>query len=364
MNSRQRVEAAFRHEQPDRTPIFEYVLLSPVADRVLGRPYEDFGGDAYAWARRAKEMGFDAALSAYARDRVDMAERLGHDMIYCVGNPPPSFVEGDLREPAYEPMDITADPVDIIRRRNERDEEALARPRSQDTLMIYPLLRREMERRELDLPLYAPAFRHGVWTDAALMQTMVLDPEVAHHHFRLMTQYSLRDIDCLAALGIDIIGIGGDFSGTRPLISPASYRKYIVPELKILSDRIHALGRWACNASDGDLWSVVDDFLISTGTDAYGEIDQGAGMDLGRLKARFGDRITFLGNMDCGVVLSFGTPEEIAARTVQCIREGWGGGGHIFTASNAIASSVPFENYMAMVNAYRAYFDMAPVIIP
>ena len=55
MTSRQRIDAAFSHLQPDRTPIFEYVLLSPVADAVLGRRYADFGGDYADWAAYAQE---------------------------------------------------------------------------------------------------------------------------------------------------------------------------------------------------------------------------------------------------------------------------------------------------------------------
>jgi len=37
MTSRERVEAALNHRTPDRTPMFEYVLLSPLADAFLGR---------------------------------------------------------------------------------------------------------------------------------------------------------------------------------------------------------------------------------------------------------------------------------------------------------------------------------------
>jgi len=46
MSSRERVEAAFAHRTPDRTPLFEYVLLPLVAARILGRPYVDYTGDA------------------------------------------------------------------------------------------------------------------------------------------------------------------------------------------------------------------------------------------------------------------------------------------------------------------------------
>ena len=82
------------------------------------------------------------------------------------------------------------------------------------------------------------------------------------------------------------------------------------------------------------------------------------GQHLGRLKRLYGDRTTLLGNMDCGNLLSFGTPDEVARATVECIDAGWGEGGHILTASNAITASVPVANYLAMVNAYRGRFGM------
>ena len=212
-----------------------------------------------------------------------------------------------------------------------------------------------MARRDLDLPVYAPAFYHGIWTDVDLMQTMLLAPEVAHEHFQLMTALALRHIKQLLLLDIDLIGIGGDFAGNRPIISPDAYHTFIMPELAKLSAAIHAGGKHACNASDGNLWPVIDDFLTGCGVDAYGEIDFGAGMDLRTLKEQFGAQITLIGNMDCGKVLSFSTPDEIARLTVECLEAGWGDGGHLFTASNAITASVPLKHYLAMVNAYRAF---------
>ena len=357
MTSRQRIDAAFSHLQPDRTPIFEYVLLSPVADAVLGRRYADFGGDYADWAAYAQEIGcYEAALRQYARDRIDLARKLGHDMIYCVPNPPESVM--DFRPQPLEIVPPAEDPVESVRRRNEQRREALSRSDSSNSCLIYQYLREEMERQGLDLPLYAPAFSHGIWTDVELMETMLLDPEVAHEHFAIATESCRRSISRLAAAGADMIGIGGDFAGNRPLISPAAYREFIAPELKGLSDQIHSLNCRAVNASDGDLWSVIDDFLLTSGVDAYGEIDFGAGMDLKKLKERFGQRITFFGNMDCGNILSFSSPETIQEQTIRCIEDGMGSGGHVFTASNAISASVPLSNYLAMVNAYRDYFRL------
>jgi hypothetical protein len=38
MTSRERIVAAFEHRDPDRTPIWEKLIKSPVSDEILGRP--------------------------------------------------------------------------------------------------------------------------------------------------------------------------------------------------------------------------------------------------------------------------------------------------------------------------------------
>ena len=151
-------------------------------------------------------------------------------------------------------------------------------------------------------------------------------------------------------------------AGNRPLISPESYRTFIAPELRTLSRRVHAAGRLTVNASDGNLWLVLDDFLFTTEVDGYLEIDLHAGMELPRLKSLCGNRITFLGNLDCGNTLSFGSPDEVRRHVRDCLAAGRGNGGHILCASNAITASVPYSNYIAAVAAYREFFDLPTTV--
>jgi len=352
MTSRERVISAFNHQEPDRTPIFEYVLLPPLASEILGRLYLDFGGEAEPWLDYAREIGWEKAVRQYAIDRVELAEKLKHDLIYAIPCPP---------LPSGNPLaqdELPDDPVARVRLRVPEDFSIITGP-SDQSLLVYMLIQEEMQRRGLVLPLLAPAYTHGIWTDTDLMETIALEPEVARMHFKTCTQYSLKCIEKYHNLGIEIVGIGGDFAGSRPLISPASYRDLIMPELKVLSDKARELGMLSVNASDGDLWLVIEDFLIGAGVDGYLEIDQFAGMDLAILKRRYGDKITLIGNMDCGNVLSFSSPESVRAKTKECLDAGRGSGGHIFSASNAITASVPYENYAAMVEAYWDYWDLA-----
>ena len=351
MTSRERIEAALRHREPDRTPIFEYVLQSPIADIVLGRPY---AADPAHGPRLIKEKGWEPAVRQCAVDIVELAVRLGHDMLYVIPNPPSAGgTDGNL--PQFE--EFSEDPVAALERRNEAEAKASPEP-PDETLLIYEYIREEMPKHEVDLPILAPAYVHGVWTDIELMQTMLLAPDVAHRHFDLATRRGMASIEKYLALGIEQIGVGGDFAGNRPLISPRAYREFIVPRVRRMSQRIHDGGAWAVNASDGDLWSVIDDFLLGCEVDAYLEIDKNAGMDMPRLKSEYGEKIVFYGNLDCGNMLSFSAPEDVQRETLECIEAGMGSGGHVLTASNAITSSVPLENYTAMLNTYRDYFGL------
>ena len=349
MTSRERIEAALNHIEPDRTPIFEYVLLSPLADELLGRPCS---GGSVSWEDLVRETSWEGAVKQTAIDRLDLAVLLGHDMM-CVG-PNPSPPRPD--DPPAGPREIPPkDPIEAMRWRNERSVP-ISPP--DDSLLIYTFLREEMQRRGIDLPILAPAYVHGVWTDVDLMQTMLLAPEVAHEHFSLATEKALLRIEKYLSHGIDQIGVGGDFAGTRLIISPQAYREFIVPEVRRLSRRIHEAGAYAINASDGDLWPVIDDFLFGCEVDGYLEIDEFAGMDMASLKSAHGDRITLYGNLDCGNMLSFDPPEVVRDKTIKCLEDGMGNGGHILCASNAIISSVPMANYMAMLNAYRDLFSL------
>jgi hypothetical protein len=355
------VERALRHQEPDRTPIFEYVLLPPLAERFLGRRSKDYAGDGAGWNAMAGEIGWEKAVRQYVADRLDVTELLGHDMLYVCPSPPPPDVirRGEAEQEERERRDPPPvdDPVAAIRRRVADAEERPSGPNPQ-SLLVYELLQHEMKRRGLDLPILAPAYAHGVWTDTDLMMCMAIDPETAHAHFRSATRRSLAHVEAYLRHGITQIGVGGDFAGNRTLISPADYHTFIMPEVRAVARRIHEAGCWAVNASDGDLWPVIDDFLLGCEVDGYLEIEMRAGMDMKRLKERFGSRITFYGNMDCGTILSFWPEEEVRRVTRESLRDGWGKGGHIFCTSNAITESVTLDRYLAMVAEYRSFFGL------
>jgi len=69
----------------------------------------------------------------------------------------------------------------------------------------------------------------------------------------------------------------------------------------------------------------------------------------------YGDKITVVGNIDCGEVLVNWSPNEIGQEVKRIINSVSPGGGHIFGSSNAIHGGIPIENFLAYIEAAKKY---------
>src|SRR5512137_936144 len=90
------------------------------------------------------------------------------------------------------------------------------------------------------------------------------------------------------------------------------------------------------------------------------EVDQAAGMTWPRLiEEGVAGRICIIGNLDARHTLCHGTPEQVRAEVIECLRYGQRfTGGHILHASHSVHEDVKVDNYVAAVNAYREFFGM------
>jgi len=93
--------------------------------------------------------------------------------------------------------------------------------------------------------------------------------------------------------------------------------------------------------------------IIDSGIDCLDPIDPQAGMDLGEVKTRYGQRVARKGNVDCAQLMTFGMPEEVVEATKEALRRGMPGGRFILSSSNSIHSAVKPENYAAMLQTLR-----------
>ena len=122
-------------------------------------------------------------------------------------------------------------------------------------------------------------------------------------------------------MGVDCIFDGEDLAGSGgPLFSPDDYTTFYASRFKNLSDVIHKNNMLYLRHTDGNIMQFADQFLLQSGFDGYQSIDPSAGMDLGLIKEKYGDKITLMGNVDCAEVLHLGTKEDVIRDTLRVIK--------------------------------------------
>ncbi len=188
-----------------------------------------------------------------------------------------------------------------------------------------------------------------------LLVDYIDDPDLAHTLAEMVNDYKIRLMRRAIREGADAIVSGDDYATAHGLMmSPAHFREFILPYLKRSIDAAHEMGVPYIKHTDGNIWSIMD-MMVEAGIDAIDPIEPLAGMDIGEVKARYGDRIAVIGNVDCSLVLTQGTREEVEEAVKETIAKASPGGGHILASSNSIHPAVKPENYLAMVEAARKY---------
>jgi len=151
---------------------------------------------------------------------------------------------------------------------------------------------------------------------------------------------------------------GTDF-GTQagPFISPKSYRELFMPFHKAVNEWIHRNTTWKSFIhSCGSVVALIPHFL-EAGFDILNPVQtSAAGMDPQVLKDRFGDRLTFWGGgVDTQKTLPFGTPQEINAEVAERMRIFGKNGGFVWNSIHNVQATIPQENLVALYQAIAQY---------
>ncbi len=374
MTPRERIISAFRGT-PDRTPLFEREVKSPSVREILGKPS---AVDDFPYKMEFLEAGdWEGLMEEMADDAVKVAEVCGFDMIRLGINIPrdyerPRRIGNSLweTESGYIKYLPESDMDMFIPKEKPDDEEENMRrwlleeefqePKfSDDQFEFFRRAKRKMGERGLDLAIMCSLYTFPVAVlPSYMLEWFLREPQLLAEYYRRQALWAMAMGKRLIEEGADVLGIGGDLASDKgPLISPACYREVLLPAVKMLSDYLHSLGALVIHASDGNLWPIIDDFILGAGVDGYEEIDKAAGMEIPLLKEKFGDRITLVGNVDCRWLLTQGKPEEVKQAVRRCLDEG-GGRRHILMTSNVIHRGVKPENFIAYIEAYREYYGL------
>ena len=95
---------------------------------------------------------------------------------------------------------------------------------------------------------------------------------------------------------------------------------------------------------------------MEAGIDGLNPIDPSAGMDIGLIKQKYGEKLILVGNVDGSRILPFGTPDEVREEVASVISKASPGGGHLIQCGcGELMPDVPLENALAYFDAVREF---------
>lgn len=180
------------------------------------------------------------------------------------------------------------------------------------------------------------------------------DPELLRDVFRRVADIQFRTFE--RALELPKIGamwMSDDMAyRTGLLCSPQILREHVFPVYRRMGDLCAERNVPFALHSDGDLTPILQD-IVDCGFRAIHPVEPQA-MDAWRVKAKWGDRLCLLGNIDVDL-LARGTPQQIAEAVRRNIDMLGRDGGYCVGSANSVTYYVPLANFVAMIETGLSY---------
>ncbi len=389
MNSHQRVAKVFAGEVPDRVPIGEFAIDFDTIEKIIGRP-------TYLRAKAKSKVAFwenrhDEVIESYTRDHIELHEKLGFDIINFpmatwaipapTEAPPPKQLNANTWEDregrVFKYSEITHDVVCVKDPLAEKtlytmDHEVLAEVEDVDRLLL-PDEPAGIDPRSweiLDTVIGHFAGRKFIIGPSGGEIGIVLQGGMEQGMMALITKrdfiesatkYLLEKQNRLDRKMIhpksDAIIWGADFAfNSGGFISPQMFRDLFFAANKARVDNVKEQhGKYVVKHCCGNVNQFLDLF-VELGYDCYQSIQQSAGMDLGDVKERIGDKMVLWGGVPVELIIG-GTMDEVRREVRTAMDKAKDNGRFILGTTHTIAVGSNYDNFMAMVDEYHQCCD-------
>ena len=374
MNSKERVRQTIAGKRADRVPLGFYAVDHDIIARVLGRPTlvrNKVEIQLAFWQGRRDEVA-----ESWKKDTVEFYRKIDCADIILPKEapllPPRSFVprmpkeiepdcwednEGRIFRADRHANDITCvyDPNPPREWRRE-DFENQPLPPPPDPSVFEAI---DFVQAELGTERYVAGTTGGITGlvlpdgyEAGLVR-YGLDPELVMIMGRAwVAQQNAMDAYCIRGNPPGVL-MEQDMAGSNgPLISPSMFAEMAAPFIaeRMAHVKAQAPGVQIIFHCCGNTIPIMEHF-IAAGVDCYQSLQTTAGMDVGLLKERYGGRLCFWGGVPVETLIA-GTPADVRRDVRAAMEKGAVGGGFILGPSHSVAKNTPYENFMAMLDAY------------
>jgi len=360
MTSKERMQMAMAHEEPDRVP-YMATFVPEVALALQQRHAAALAG-----------IGQDIELKYQGMTELDIL--FGHDMLlltygmstgYYRDTPAESYQDAwgiTWRKAPYATINGPGYYTEIVGHplADDRSLETYRPPNPDDEDMGYAEAIIARYGREkyicgiIDCSIFE-ALKYLRGMEQSLIDLME-NKDLAHHVMDMTVDYHLQLGLKLIDRGVDILWLADDYGAEHQMIfSPALFREMIKPKMGAMIDALRARKRDVKIAfhSDGYIEPIIDD-LIDVGVDLLNPI-QPESMDPAAIKARYGTRIALWGTVSTQSTLPFKGVIEVEQEVRERIRTCAPGGGFLLAPTHNIQLDTPFENIAAFYRAVEQY---------
>jgi len=351
MTSRERVLTALNHEEPDRVPLF--AGYTPEAGEKLFQYLSNSPG----------KYGRPESVS-------DIPLVMGHDLLVADHGVGTSYYAREEEEytcewgivwrwvdvPGGRYTEIVGHPLTDERK---LDEYSCPDPHEESR---YAYMKKLVETHGgthaivggMGSILFEPAWHlRGFET---FLCDLVNNKDFAHALLDKIYEYQWASGRILSRIGADILWLGDDFGTQESLIlSPETWREFFKDRYARLFSAFREIKPDVKIAfhSDGNIEPLLPEF-IEIGVDIFQAVQPKA-VNPAKLKAEYGERLSFWGTVDIQEVMPFGTPEDVRREIRTRIETVGPGGGFILAPSHSIQPDVPLENILAFYDAAEEY---------
>jgi len=345
MTSRERILAAFAHEQPDYTPC-DY-FATPEIHQAL---FEHFGVATIEDIQQCLGTDIRYVAPPYTGPELPRYDDGSTVDIWGVQRRPMPNEYGEYAEPVNLPYSWTS--VAAAETFNWPSPDWFDYDAIGPQCRKYPNMALAGGSYGVGDFINGVAFGRGV--EQVLIDIALEDPvylyivEKRHRFFMEQIERILR-----AAEGrIDFLLCGDDFGSQRgPLISPEAFDNLFAPKKKEFFDMVHSYGAKISHHCCGSSVELIPKF-IEIGMDALQTIQpQAAGMDPYELKDQFGARLALHGAVDVQGWLQRATVQEVKDEVNRLMDRVGQGGGYILAPCHNIQPDTPIENVLAVYEA-------------
>ena len=248
---------------------------------------------------------------------------------------PPAVIEPALKSPSFD--GYTFPTCDML-----LDRTAIADTRNcvADTPGSFTII-------NIGLCLWQSWYLRGFETT---MMDCALEEDFYAEMLDRLTDLTIEVIEACKDIPADAIMIGDDWGNQRGvMIGPDRWRRFYKSRYARIFQAVHRQSKVAILHCCGSVADIMQD-IIEIDLDVLESVQpEAAGMSPYKLKAAWGDKITFWGGLGSQSTIPFATPDEIR-REIRKLRSEMGnGGGYILAPAKPLRPETPTENAVAVV---------------